>query len=119
MSKRYGAITILLGLVCLWPTSVLGHARLKSAEPSPGATLNTPPTAIGLTFSETLIGRFSGVTISRSGKVITTGPVRSDGSRLIVPLKGKLDPGHYSVSWHVVSADTHRMTGSYSFTIGR
>jgi len=28
-----------------------------------------------------------------------------------------LTPGHYKVSWHVVSVDTHRTEGSFSFDI--
>jgi len=33
--------------------------------------------------------------------------------RLAHPLK----PGTYLVSWHVVSVDTHRTSGTYKFTV--
>jgi methionine-rich copper-binding protein CopC len=28
-----------------------------------------------------------------------------------------LKPGSYTVTWHVLSVDTHRTEGSYSFTV--
>ena len=31
----------------------------------------------------------------------------------------QLAPGDYNVEWHAVSADTHRVTGSYSFSVKR
>jgi methionine-rich copper-binding protein CopC len=30
-----------------------------------------------------------------------------------------LPPGTYKVRWHVLSVDTHKTEGSYSFTVGR
>ena len=30
-----------------------------------------------------------------------------------------LPPGTYKVNWHVLSVDTHKTEGSYSFTVGR
>ena len=32
---------------------------------------------------------------------------------------GALPAGTYSVTWHVLSVDTHKTQGSFSFTIGR
>ena len=36
---------------------------------------------------------------------------------LHVPLGQKLKAGVYVVSWHVVSVDTHKTSGSYKFTV--
>ena len=43
---------------------------------------------------------------------------RSDGTELRVPLK-TLPPGTYTVRWRVLSVDTHRTQGSFSFSVGR
>ena len=32
---------------------------------------------------------------------------------------GSLPPGRYSVTWHVLSVDTHTTQGSFSFHVGR
>ena len=32
---------------------------------------------------------------------------------------GSLPPGSYSVTWHVLSVDTHTTQGSFSFHVGR
>jgi len=32
---------------------------------------------------------------------------------------GGLAPGSYSVTWHVLSVDTHKTQGSFSFNVGR
>jgi len=52
-----------------------------------------------------------------AGKIIATGvPVMSkDQKQLVVPLPGPLMAGHYTVTWHAVSEDTHRVKGEYSF----
>ncbi|MDU1671067.1 MAG: copper resistance protein CopC [Bradyrhizobium sp.] len=38
---------------------------------------------------------------------------------LVVPVKQELSPGEYKVEWHAVSDDTHRVKGSYSFSVRR
>ncbi|MFZ0396695.1 MAG: copper resistance protein CopC [Methyloceanibacter sp.] len=32
---------------------------------------------------------------------------------------GGLRPGHYSVTWHALSVDTHKTQGSFSFQVGK
>ena len=36
---------------------------------------------------------------------------------LIVPVKGTLAPGAYTVKWHAVSVDTHHTQGTFEFTV--
>ncbi len=75
------------------------------------------------TFSEGVIAKFSGVEIkNESGKTIPTGvPVTDpkDQKQLVVPLPTPLTAGHYTVTWHAVSEDTHRVKGEYSFGVDR
>jgi methionine-rich copper-binding protein CopC len=37
----------------------------------------------------------------------------------VVPIQEQLPPGDYKVEWHAVSDDTHRVKGSYSFSVAR
>ena len=74
-----------------------------------------------MTFSEPLVVKFSGVVVTDGGgKAAALGPARAaadNRKQLIAPLAGKLEPGAYSVAWHAVSADTHRVQGRFSFTV--
>ena len=57
-----------------------------------------------------------------SGKKIPTGKATVDPSNkkmMIVPLKDQLAPGDYKVQWYAVSDDTHKVKGSYSFSVAQ
>jgi methionine-rich copper-binding protein CopC len=96
------------------------HPQLQSAEPGAGVATASPK-EIRITFSEPVIPRFSGVELKdQSGKPITTGKSETDPANrkvLVVPIKEQLAPGAYNVEWHAVSDDTHRVNGSYSFSV--
>jgi len=98
------------------------HPQLQSTEPAAGAS-TAAPRQIRITFSEDVIPQFSGVELKdQAGKVIATGKAETDPTNkkiLVVPVKGELAPGDYKVEWHAVSADTHRVKGSYSFSVAR
>ncbi len=73
-----------------------------------------------MAFSEALIARFSGVMVKGPGGLVATGPstVETANPRVLVtPLQAPLSPGRYSVAWHAVSTDTHRVAGQYDFTV--
>jgi len=40
-----------------------------------------------------------------------------NGTRLTANFAKPLPKGGYKVTWHAVTADTHRVEGSYSFTV--
>ncbi len=53
------------------------------------------------------------------GQPVAIGPLAADPNdkaHLEIALP-QLAPGIYSVSWQVVSVDTHRTTGTFSFTV--
>jgi copper resistance protein C len=121
MSKtRFSAFALVIAMLC---SSVAhGHPQLQSSEPAAGA-VSTSPREIRIVFNETIIARFSGIDLKdQSGKVISTGKSEADPADkkiLVVPVKEQLAPGDYKVEWHAVSEDTHRVKGSYSFTVNR
>lgn len=105
---------------CFAAQAALAHPRLVETAPS-ADTQAQSPREIRLTFSEALVGRFSGLGLKdQDGKQVETGPAAAspqDKKQLIVPLKSLLAPGRYTVEWHAVSEDTHRIKGSYSFEV--
>ena len=94
------------------------HASLLSSEPAAGATLVASPSRIRLVFSEPVEIAMSGATVSNVNGSIAlaiTGDPR-DVHALVAGVPA-LQPGVHTVRWHVVSADGHRVDGSFSFTI--
>jgi methionine-rich copper-binding protein CopC len=113
--KRF-AIT---ALACLSASAALAHAQLTSSTPANGAS-SVSPTAISLTFTETLNLKFSGITLAGPGETAnaTGSPRLSQGDKtLAVPVEKPLQPGTYRVDWHVLSNDGHKTKGSFSFTV--
>jgi methionine-rich copper-binding protein CopC len=56
------------------------------------------------------------------GQMVPTGRLSTapgDSSVVIVPLGTGMGSGRYLVTWDVASVDTHRMMGSYRFSVGR
>lgn len=107
---------------------VLAHPRLLSATPANGTTASAV-NRIGLTFSEPLIVRLSGMDVVMTGmpgpsharQAMKIGGVRvsvgRDGKTLNAITARPLPAGTYDVNWHAVSIDTHRMTGKVTFTV--
>jgi methionine-rich copper-binding protein CopC len=97
------------------------HAFLDQAVPPVGGAVPASPKEIRLTFSESVERRFSGIELATGdGRTIATGPVATapgDNKQLVLVVP-PLAPGRYRVSWHVVSVDTHRTEGEYTFTVG-
>ncbi|OAF07769.1 hypothetical protein AYJ54_16840 [Bradyrhizobium centrolobii] len=104
----------------LFGSVAYAHPQLQSAEPAADASTASPK-QIRITFNEAVIPQFSGVELKdQAGKLIATGKAENDPANkkiLVVPVKGELTPGDYNVEWHAVSADTHRVKGSYSFSV--
>ena len=101
------------------------HPKLVSATPAPNATV-AKPARVELRFSERLMPKFSGADLVMTGmkgmahppmKVAATATVAADGHTLVVTPKSSLGAGTDSVAWRVVSADTHRITGTHTFAV--
>jgi methionine-rich copper-binding protein CopC len=97
------------------------HAELKSATPPVKGTVTTSPSQLELDFTEGVNLAFTGVALKGPGKkTVATGKAAlkaGDDTVLIVPLKGTLAAGTYTVAWHALSTDGHKTHGTYTFTI--
>jgi methionine-rich copper-binding protein CopC len=102
------------------PQAVLAHAHLRSASPAAGSSVSPAPPEVVLSFSETLEPKFSSIDVrDAKGVSVRSGETRP-GERatdLRVGLK-PLPPGTYKVIWRVLSVDTHRTNGSFTFRVG-
>jgi methionine-rich copper-binding protein CopC len=104
---------LLLGL--LLATPAFAHAKLVSSDPSANARIKSPG-LIKLHFSESLEPAFSSASlIDSAGKTVPVS--KAVGSDTITLLPMTLKPGAYKVTWQSVGRDTHRVTGSFGFTV--
>jgi methionine-rich copper-binding protein CopC len=111
------AITPLLLVLVTGAASA--HAFLDHAEPRVGNKVGTPPHQVTLWFTQKLEPAFSGVTVTNAaGQRVDTGKPRISGNQMSVSLRSG-GSGTYHVSWHVLSADTHKTQGSFTFQIGQ
>lgn len=117
------AAVILAALVGL-SVQALGHARLTRSLPAANAELSTIPQAVCLWFSESVEKAFSRFEVkdAQGNRVDDEAAWKaSDDSKgaspeVVLPLK-PIGPGTYTVSWDVLSVDTHKLSGSFEFTV--
>lgn len=119
-------VTVPVALALLGIASAAyAHPKLVSATPAPNATV-AKPTRVELHFSEKLMPKFSGADLMMTAhggtghapmKIAGTAMVGADGRALVITPKSPLGAGRYSVAWHVVSVDTHRVAGNYAFAV--
>ncbi|MGH6834624.1 MAG: copper resistance CopC family protein [Methylocella sp.] len=117
-------LELLLAAALAAPLAVnaaLAHAFLDHAVPGVGLTVSSPVRELRLYYTQGVVTAFSHVhVVSAAGAQIPVSkPVNdpSDQQTMIVRLGRALGPGTYSVSWQVVSVDTHTTQGTFTFTV--
>jgi copper transport protein len=111
------ALTLLL-LLPAAPASA--HAVLVSSDPADGARVTVAPAVVRLTFDEAVtVPPQAATVLSTTGIRIDRGTARLAGRTLVVPLATSVPAGVYSVSWRVVSEDSHVVSGSIRFGVRR
>ena len=101
-------------------TQADGHAFLVKSSPSVGSTVKPGISELRLEFSEPVEVAFSGVELANaSGVAVPLGSFGFGDSthRMLTGKVSILVPGSYVVKWHVVSTDTHRTEGSFTFRV--
>jgi len=121
MHRHYLRTAIGLAVLSLGISVANAHGALEKSVPAQDAAVSGEVKEIRLDFSEAVVAKLSGVELKdQAGKTVTTGTAANDPKnkkQLIVPLAAPLQAGTYTVNWHAVSDDTHRVKGSYSFKV--
>jgi copper resistance protein C len=118
--RKNTRILVVMALLCAMPTFAEAHASLDHANPRVGSTVNPAPKEMVLWFTQKLEPAFSSIEVrNEQGATVTAGKatVGGDRTQLRVSLKA-LPPGSYKVIWRVLSVDTHRTEGNFTFRVG-
>ncbi|CAL9520923.1 hypothetical protein SUDANB105_03809 [Streptomyces sp. enrichment culture] len=96
------------------------HAALTGSDPQQGAVVDKAPAQVSLTFSETVSLSDDALRVldPKGGRVDTGEPTGTGGATYSVKLKPGLPDGTYTVSYQVVSADSHPVAGAFTFSVG-
>ncbi|EFF91888.1 copper resistance protein CopC [Streptomyces sp. e14] len=121
---RLALLGVLLALLLLGGAGAASaHAGLRSADPADGTVLASAPRALTLTFTES-VGLLddSFRLFAPDGRRVRTGeprhaPGRTDTAQVAFP--AGLGQGTFTVAWRVVSADSHPVSGAFTFSVGR
>ncbi|MGX5188662.1 copper resistance CopC/CopD family protein [Streptomyces avermitilis] len=99
---------------------VSAHAALTGSDPAQGAVVDKAPAQVSLTFSEKVALSDGSVRVlDPSGKRVDTGKASNlSGTTYGVKLHSGLPDGTFTVSYQVVSADSHPVSGAFTFSIG-
>ncbi len=99
---------------------VSAHAALTGSDPQQGAVVDEAPTQVSLTFSEQVAMSDGSVRVlDPKGKQVDTGKTSGlGGNTYAVTLHAGLPDGTFTVTYQVVSADSHPVSGAFTFSVG-
>jgi copper transport protein len=126
-TRRRGSLrTLVLLLLAVTGALLAGagpasaHAALTGSDPAQGVVVKQAPNQVALTFSEKVAMNDGSLRVlDPKGKPVQTGkPANLSGTTYAVRLKSGLAKGTYTVTYQVVSADSHPVSGAYTFSIG-
>ncbi|MDR7278966.1 copper transport protein [Catenuloplanes atrovinosus] len=108
-----GALTVFVGPAS--PASA--HAVLQRTTPATQSVVQAAPADVKLTFSEGVNPVAGKIQVIAPNGDRVGGDPRAEGSTLIIPVRAD-QRGTYLVSYRVISADSHPVSGAFTFSVG-
>lgn len=115
------AVLALLAVLLVAPaTPASAHAVLTGSSPTAGEALDTAPSEVRLSFNEPVSANEGSLRVfSAEGERIDTGLIEDDDPTAVaVGLPAGLGSSAYVAAYRVVSADSHPIAGTLTFTVG-
>ena len=113
------ALIVTSGLAVIGTPAADAHAVLQATDPTSGAVLVAAPKVVTLTFNEPVSLPTNAVRVLDSrGTDVAAGAAKAVGPRVTVGLRSKLARGSYIVAWKAISADSHPVSGAFTFAVG-
>ena len=108
-----GAVAVLA--LCAGPAAA--HNELIGSIPEDGSTVATTPEVVELAFDQPVQGEFDQMAVlDENDGHHEDGEVEIVGGRVRQSV-GELEPGTYRITYRIVSADGHPVTGAVTFTV--
>lgn len=116
---RVVALALLIGLAAFATAgSASAHNSLVSTNPADGASVDTGPSTVTLTFDQPVQDGFNTITVTGPDDTRwTTGGVTTSGNTASTPVLPLGPAGEYVVGYRVVSADGHPVSGELRFRL--
>ena len=112
------AVAALVGAPVALAAPASAHDELVSTVPAEGVSLAEAPPAITLTFSDDVVELGTAVVVTdAAGARLADGAAVVDGAVVTRPITPPTVAGEVRVSYRVVSADGHPVTGTFAFTV--
>lgn len=113
-------LILIVPIIAGMPSTIFAHAILVESEPKAASVVSTPPDQIKIWFNENVASEFKSLAVVNSaGKRVDNNDIRQaalDRSHIYTTVP-KLPPDTYTVRYRVMSADTHIITGKFTFTV--
>ncbi|WP_275467647.1 copper resistance protein CopC [Streptomyces noursei] len=116
-------VAVLFGVLAAGVAPAAAHAALTGSDPAQGSVVAHAPEQVALTFSEGVaMGNDSLRVLDPQGKRVDRGKLRNLCSGSVVKYGAGLPPGlpngTYTVAWQAISADSHPVSGAFTFSVG-
>jgi copper transport protein len=120
----FGAVAFASAVLCLlvFASVADAHALLVGTSPARGVTEKSQPKLIVFRFSEPVESSFGAVRVfDAKGRQVEAGQITHPRgqSSVAIGLSPKLAKGSYTATYHVISADSHPVSGGFVFSIGK
>jgi copper transport protein len=115
----FGLLLGLLGVLAGPAAPASAHAALVRTAPVQGSIVQQAPAEIVVTFSEHIeLVRDKIQVLGPDGKRIDRGGSEVAGSDLRIPVRTDVPRGTFLVSYRVISADSHPVGASFTYSLG-
>ncbi|MFE2612478.1 copper resistance protein CopC, partial [Micromonospora chalcea] len=114
-----GLLLLLVALLLVPATPASAHAVLVSSSPAASAVVPDAPAQVVITFSEG-VRKVPGKVrvIAPDGSRADRGEPTFQGAEVTIPVDPGAGRGTYLVSYRVISADSHPVSGAFTYSVG-
>ena len=118
MKRSLVAIAVALAALTAAPAA-FAHAILQESNPGNNSVVRTSPKTVSLRFNEAVETAFGSIRVyDCGGGRVDSGKIeRPTNESVAVAIDRKLAKGTYTVTWRVISADSHPVAGAFVFNV--
>ena len=118
MKRSWLVIAVVLAALTATPAA-FAHAILQESNPGSNSVVRTSPKTVSLRFNEAVETAFGSIRVyDCGGGRVDSGTIsRPTKDSVAVAIERKLAQGTYTVTWRVISADSHPVAGAFVFNV--